>query len=125
MVQVKQIPRSAAFAWSPDHGAPYIATGTVAGTVDPTFSATSELELWDLHLDDQSQQGFELTPKLSVPTKARFNDLAWGSAGVITGALDNSELMAWDASKLLEIDDDALLFADSTTAQGPIKALDF
>ena len=125
MVQVKQIPRSAAFAWSPDHGAPYIATGTVAGTVDPTFSATSELELWDLHLDDQSQQGFELTPKLSVPTKARFNDLAWGSAGVITGALDNGELMAWDASKLLENDDEALLFADNTTAQGPIKALDF
>lgn len=70
MVRLREIPRTAAFAWSSGAGKPLLLTGTRAGAVDVDFSGESKLELWDLALDDQ-QQGLELHPIASITTEAR------------------------------------------------------
>lgn len=70
MVRLRDIPRTATFAWSSGSGRPLVVTGTRAGAVDADFSDESKLELWDLALDDQ-QQGLELKPVASISTDAR------------------------------------------------------
>jgi len=73
MVRLREIPRTAAFAWSPGSEAPLIITGTRAGAVDVEFSDETKLELWDLHLDDL-EQGVELQSVASVSTDSRQVD---------------------------------------------------
>lgn len=70
MVRLREIPRTATFAWSPGSAPPLIATGTRAGAVDADFSDETTLELWDLGLDDVDQ-GTELKPVGSISTDAR------------------------------------------------------
>ena len=71
MVKLREIPKTAAFAWSSGSDAPYVVTGTRAGAVDADFSDETKLELWDLRLDDQ-QQGVELQPIASLSTDSRW-----------------------------------------------------
>lgn len=68
MVRLREIPRTAAFAWSPDASAPWIATGTKSGAVDVDFSNETCLELWDLALHDKAQ-GQELKPAATINTE--------------------------------------------------------
>lgn len=70
MVRLREIPRTATFAWSSGAGKPLLVTGTRAGAVDADFSDESKIELWELSLDDQ-QQGLELQPLASFTTEAR------------------------------------------------------
>ncbi|KFH48656.1 Protein transport protein-like protein [Hapsidospora chrysogenum ATCC 11550] len=129
MVRLRELPRTAAFAWSPGSGKPLLVTGTRAGAVDADFSDESKLELWDLALDDQ-QQGLELQPIASIHTESKFYDIAWGPAdsdhpqGIIAGALENGSLDIWDAEKLLSGASDALI-SQTTKHTGPIKTLEF
>jgi protein transport protein SEC31 len=69
MVRLRELPRTAAFAWSPGAASPSIVTGTKAGAVDADFSSETVLELWDLDLD--SQQGTELKPVASIGADSR------------------------------------------------------
>lgn len=71
MVRLREVPRTATFAWSPSSGNPLLVTGTRAGAVDADFSDESKLELWDLSLDDK-QQGLELQPLASITTESRY-----------------------------------------------------
>jgi protein transport protein SEC31 len=71
MVKLREIPKTAAFAWSSGSGAPYVVTGTRAGAVDADFSDETKLELWDLRLDDL-EQGVELQPIASLSTDSRW-----------------------------------------------------
>ncbi|KLP07524.1 SEC31 protein [Fusarium fujikuroi] len=125
MVRLRDIPRTAAFAWSPGAGKPILATGTHVDSPDES----SKLELWDLALDDQ-QQGLELQPVASIDTDARFYDVAWGPPnedhprGIIAGALENGSLDLWDAEKLIAGESDALI-SQTSKHSGPIKALEF
>lgn len=48
-----------------------IATGTKAGAVDADFSNETQLELWELKLDD-SEQGAELKPVATVDVESRY-----------------------------------------------------
>ncbi|KAI9805458.1 MAG: hypothetical protein M1825_000709 [Sarcosagium campestre] len=113
MVRLREIPRTAAFAWSPGSDSPYIATGTRAGAVDADFSNETKLELWDLALGDP-QQGPELQPAAEISTDSRFHDLAWGEAsddherGIIAGALENGSLDLWDAENLIKNESGAI-----------------
>jgi protein transport protein SEC31 len=52
MVRLREIPRTAAFAWSPGAAKPLIAVGTKAGAVAADFSNETTLEIWDLDLDN-------------------------------------------------------------------------
>lgn len=71
MTRLREIPRTATFAWSPGTSLPYIATGTRAGAVDADFSNDSRLELWDLNLNNFNQN-YELQPVASVDTDSRY-----------------------------------------------------
>jgi protein transport protein SEC31 len=70
MVRLREIPRTATFAWSPGPAAPLIATGTKAGAVDADFSNDTTLELWELKLDS-SDQDVELQPVATVNADSR------------------------------------------------------
>ncbi|KAI4675170.1 protein transport protein S31 [Alternaria novae-zelandiae] len=130
MVRLREIPRTACFAWSPGPTQPLIATGTKAGAVDADFSNETQLELWELKLDD-SEQGVELKPVATVSVESRFNDIAWSQPseqyprGIIAGALDSGALVLWDAEKLQagEGDDAEIDQIDKHT--GPIQAIQF
>lgn len=79
MVKLKEIPRTATFAWSPHNADPLLVSGTVAGAVDADFSSTTKLELWDLNLLDRSPESFYLQPKVSIDTEARYVFLVFTS----------------------------------------------
>ncbi|KAK4139816.1 uncharacterized protein C8A04DRAFT_32646, partial [Dichotomopilus funicola] len=127
MVRLREIPRTAAFAWSSGPN-PILVTGTRSGAVDADFSDETKLELWDLNLDSP-EQGFELQPVVSISTESRFYDIAWGAPsddhprGVVAGAMEDGSLQLWDAAKLLA-GEEALMSRD-TKHTGPIKALQF
>ena len=130
MVGIREIPRTATFAWSPGTEPPILATGTKAGAVDEGFSNDTQLELWHLDLEDQMKVR-ELQPAASISTDSRFNDIAWTtdssnttSRGVIAGALENGALDLWDATKLLSGEGDAFI-SRTTKHSGSIKALQF
>ena len=71
MVRLREIPRTATFAWSPGAASPFIATGTRAGAVDVDFSNETCLELWDLSLNNQ-EAGGELQPVAKVDTDSGY-----------------------------------------------------
>ncbi|KAJ6569435.1 hypothetical protein B0H19DRAFT_1135445 [Mycena capillaripes] len=133
-MKLKEIHRTSTFAWSPSAELPLLATGTVAGALDESFSDESQLEIWAPDFLDRNE--FELGgagqngPKGVVKDTARFNRLAWGSVdaarprGVIAAGLENGELALWDPAKILTGADDALIMRNSTHT-GPIRGLDF
>ncbi|KAI8634061.1 WD40 repeat-like protein [Xylariaceae sp. FL1651] len=129
MVRLREIARTAAFAWSPVSAKPFLVTGTRAGAVDADFSDETKLEIWDLDLDNQDQ-GLELQPLASIAADSRFYDIAWGQPsedypkGIIAGALENGSLDLWDAEKLISGDSDALI-SRTTKHTGAIKSLQF
>ncbi|KAJ7630331.1 hypothetical protein FB45DRAFT_915213 [Roridomyces roridus] len=133
-MKLKEIHRTSTFAWSPSAELPLLATGTVAGALDESFSDESQLEIWAPDFLDKDE--FELGgvgqtgPKGVVKDTARFNRLAWGAIdaarprGVIAAGLENGELALWDPAKILASADDALIMRNSTHT-GPIRGLDF
>ncbi|KAF1916743.1 hypothetical protein BDU57DRAFT_242679 [Ampelomyces quisqualis] len=129
MVRLREIPRTATFAWSPGPMQPLIATGTKAGAVDADFSNDTQLELWELKLDD-AEQGIELQPVATVNVDSRFNDIAWSQPseqyprGIIAGALDSGVLVLWDAEKLRTGASDAQI-EEINKHTGPIQAIQF
>ncbi|KAL5630434.1 hypothetical protein BROUX41_000306 [Berkeleyomyces rouxiae] len=131
MVRLREIQRTAAFAWSPGATKPLIVTGTRAGAVDADFSDDTKLELWDLGLEDVDH-GVELQPVASIVSDARFYDIAWGQPddahpnGIIACALENGSLDIYDAAKLISgaSAEDALM-SRTTKHSGAIKSLQF
>ncbi|KAI5279714.1 protein transport protein S31, partial [Ascosphaera aggregata] len=108
MVRLREIPRTATFAWSPFPAtSPFIVTGTRSGAVDASFSSETALEIWDLGLDSRTKEGTEIAqPVGRCMTDSGFNDIAWAqsedaSYGIIAGALENGALDLWSADKLL------------------------
>lgn len=128
MVRLREISRTAVFAWSPGSGAPLIVTGTRTGALNDDFSSETKLELWDLGLDRLDGGDVELTPLGSLTTDAGFNDIAWSEPtdeyplGVIAGALENGSVDVWDADKLRSGAGDALVSRTSKHS-GAVKAL--
>jgi protein transport protein SEC31 len=72
MVRLREVPRTAAFAWSPAAASPSIVTGTKAGAVDADFSSETQLELWDLDLNNGQQAGIELQPVANIVADSRY-----------------------------------------------------
>ncbi|KAF4552090.1 Protein transport protein sec31-like protein [Elsinoe fawcettii] len=129
MVRLREVQRTAAFAWSPGSAPPALATGTKAGAVDADFSNDTTLELWDLGLDSTSPVT-ELQAAGSINTESRFHDIAWSQPtvdrkyGVIAGALENGSLELWDAEKLRSSPSDSHL-SRTTKHSGAAKAVQF
>ncbi|KAI0302809.1 hypothetical protein B0F90DRAFT_1627011 [Multifurca ochricompacta] len=134
-MKLKEIHRTSTFAWSP-LSTPLLATGTVAGALDESFSNDSQLEIWEpdflnkqeYDLGGEGQNGL----RGSVANSARFNRIVWGKAdgsrpeGVIAAGMENGELGIWDPSKIVSHTNasDALILKNSTHT-GPVRGLDF
>ncbi|PIA13497.1 hypothetical protein COEREDRAFT_83423 [Coemansia reversa NRRL 1564] len=99
------IERTAVPAWGPQQSETLVATGTVAGAMDATFSNTSELEIFKLPTDDSESP---LSAIGKVEASGRFQRLAWSRSqevdgmGVIAGGLENGDVSFWDAGKIIE-----------------------
>ncbi|KAG8985457.1 protein transport protein S31 [Tulasnella sp. JGI-2019a] len=135
-MKLKEIQRTSTFAWSPFSSLPLIATGTVAGALDASFSNDSQLEIWDP--DFINKNDFDLGgegkrgPKGFVTTSSRFNRLAWGNVndarpkGVIAAGMESGELGLWDPEKIVQSAEPAqALILRNTEHSGPIRGLDF
>ncbi|KAF2400258.1 hypothetical protein EJ06DRAFT_493908 [Trichodelitschia bisporula] len=129
MVRLREVPRTAAFAWSPGATSPLLATGTKAGAVDADFSNETQLELWNLDLGNP-ESGVELQPVGSISADSRFHDIAWSQpqddhdGGIIAGALESGALDLWDAKKL-QTDSGNSYISRISKHTGAIKALQF
>ncbi|KAJ8502017.1 hypothetical protein ONZ45_g11925 [Pleurotus djamor] len=136
-MKLKEIRRTSTFAWSPASPVPLLATGTVAGALDESFSNESQLEIWEpdflntneLILGADAQQ---YGPKGVVTDTARFNRLAWSFAdatrtqGILAAGMENGELVLWDAHKIINGAGNAeSLIQRNSTHTGPIRGLDF
>ena len=91
MVRLREIPRTAAFAWSPGSSKALVVTGTRAGAVSDDFSTETKLELWDLGLDNQARS-VELQPVAIVDADSRLYSHAPGPrllCMLISGAVDS------------------------------------
>lgn len=88
MAPLKQIERSATVGFCPTGGRALLAAGTVAGTLDMSFSTNAVLEIFALDFASGEE-----APVLagSVPVSERFNRLAWGAAPSDTSRLPVSQ----------------------------------
>ncbi|KAJ3981184.1 hypothetical protein F5890DRAFT_1618907 [Lentinula detonsa] len=135
-MKLKEIHRTSTFAWSPYASLPLLATGTVAGALDESFSNESQLEIWAPDFLDKNEfdlGGVEQNgPKGFVKDTARFNRITWGfndwsrPRGVIAAGMENGELVLWDPSKILAgaSSSDSLILRNNHHS-GPVRALDF
>ncbi|RKP26201.1 WD40-repeat-containing domain protein, partial [Syncephalis pseudoplumigaleata] len=128
---LKSIQRTATVAWSPANpNDPLLATGTVAGALDDSFSNTTELEIFRLGLDDKDATELS-TPAGVVSSNARFNRLSWGGVtadrplGVIAGGLENGELMLWDPDAIINGNAEGAELFRSSNHSGAVCGLDF
>ncbi|KAG2068579.1 transport protein [Suillus decipiens] len=135
-MKLKEIYRTSTFAWSPTASLPLIATGSVAGALDESFSNESQLEIWQPDFMDKNE--YDLggdglpAPKGAVTDNSRFNRLAWGqvhrdrSRGVIAAGMENGELALWDPAKIIvNADVSESLILRNTSHTGPVRGLDF
>ncbi|KAJ2757522.1 protein transport protein S31, partial [Coemansia nantahalensis] len=103
------IERTAVPAWGPQQADTLLATGTVAGAMDATFSNTSKLEIFRLSGDGA---GSAAVAAGAVEASARFQRLAWQThglearpLGLLAGGLENGDVAFWDADKILAGED--------------------
>ncbi|KAJ9091705.1 hypothetical protein QFC19_008996 [Naganishia cerealis] len=139
-MKLKEVQRTATFAWGTSASSlPLLATGTISGALDETFSNVGHLEIWAPEFfGAESDEGLELGgqdqpgPKGSISTNARFNRLAWSSPssanprGVLASGMETGEVSVWDAEKILNGSDASasLIFKNETHA-GPVRGLHF
>lgn len=135
-MKLKEIHRTSTFTWSPYASLPLLATGTVAGALDASFSNDSQLEIWAPNFIDRDEYDLGGTenppPKATVTTSSRFNRLAWGlpdatrSQGVLVAGMENGDLDIWDPSKIVANAGpiDSLMLRNKTHT-GPVRGLDF
>ncbi|KAG7817309.1 hypothetical protein KL928_004044 [Ogataea angusta] len=102
MVKLREVAETATFAWSYD-SMPLIATGTLAGAMDETFSSESALQIWDVFSKDVPLAKFSLDNK--------FTSLAWSKPsekyerGLLAGAFENGSIQLWNSGSLLDNSD--------------------
>jgi hypothetical protein len=95
-MKLKEIHRTSTFAWSPFASLPLLATGTVAGALDESFSNESQLEIWapdfldrdEFYLGVEGQHG----PKGQVKDTARFVALPWQQILVLVHGITISQV---------------------------------
>ncbi|TPX63442.1 hypothetical protein SpCBS45565_g06633 [Spizellomyces sp. 'palustris'] len=137
-MRLRYIDRTSTLAWSPgqhDTSGPLLATGTVAGALDASFSTAAELEIFDLNLAAQpGTPGSKNLRRLGAITcSARFNRLAWGALpgdttrplGVLASGMENGELDLWNPAAIIDGDSQKSLLMRHSIHGGPVRGLDF
>ncbi|KAK9695277.1 protein transport protein S31, partial [Basidiobolus ranarum] len=131
-MKLKDIDRTATVAWGPHQNQTYLATGTLSGALDASFSNTTELELFKLDIADEAFIAEPWKPTAVVNSNARFNRITWGAIsedkphGIIAGGMENGELALWNAASILDksSSEDALIMSN-TNHTGSIRGLEF
>ncbi|KAJ2849576.1 protein transport protein S31 [Coemansia brasiliensis] len=121
------IERTAVPAWSPRQGDPLVATGTVAGAMDASFSNTSTLEIFKLPENDTTPS---LTPLNKVEAPARFQRLAWSkhdtyAQGVLAGGLENGDVTFWNPQEIIDGNASSSVLHSSSAHTGAVCGLEF
>ncbi|CAH0725437.1 unnamed protein product, partial [Brenthis ino] len=120
-MKIKELKKTVNVSWSPAEYYPnMLVAGSAAQQVDASFNSNSYLELYSLNLEDSSLD-FEL--KSSIQTQHKFQKLAWSGAGIIVGGCDGGLLEFYNAEKLLNSANDALVSSNSKHS-GHVSALD-
>lgn len=133
---VGEIDRLAIAAWAPAGlGGGYVATGTYAGAIDPSFTSGASLEL--LSVDVQTSR---LAVSTDCKTSEKFCSLSWSyplrtnPAGLIAGGLNDGTVRVWDAAALLrspkstDDEDKGVVFGGTAFEkkhEGAVRCLDF
>lgn len=133
---VAELGRLAVGAWSPGGaGGGYIASGSFAGSSDPSFGNGASLEIISVDI-----QRSKLTPFSDVPTPDKFCSIDWAipsrahPAGLIAGGLADGTVRVWDAASLIRStqgrkdESTAVVFggsADTKRHSGPVRGLAF
>ncbi|KAJ2864657.1 protein transport protein S31 [Coemansia erecta] len=124
------VERTAIPAWGPQQAdAPLVATGTVAGAMDASFSNMSELEIFKVAADGDESGPLKALGK--VEAAARFQRLAWSGGkldeahtqGVLAGGLENGDVAFWNPSAI--IDGNEALLHSSSAHTGAVGGLEF
>ncbi|KAJ1801516.1 protein transport protein S31, partial [Coemansia sp. RSA 2399] len=124
------VERTAIPAWGPQQAdAPLVATGTVAGAMDASFSNMSELEIFKVAADGDEDGPLKALGK--VEAAARFQRLAWSGGkldeahtqGVLAGGLENGDVAFWNPSAI--IDGNEALLHSSSAHTGAVGGLEF
>ncbi len=71
-MKIRSIDRTATFTWSQGDHIPLLATGTVAGALDASFSSSTELEIFDLSLDFSKTSTGKIQKLGSASANARY-----------------------------------------------------
>ncbi|ORZ40624.1 hypothetical protein BCR44DRAFT_1482360 [Catenaria anguillulae PL171] len=133
--------RTATVAWSPalpnqPHFPQFIATGSVAGALDASFSSQSELEIFSVPFNNATDP--HLKKAGGILSTARFNRLAWSGVtsevapnGVLAAGLENGELALYNPHALINPDPaatatpaDPILFRSQSHSTS-VRGLDF
>ncbi|KAJ8900152.1 hypothetical protein K2173_024792 [Erythroxylum novogranatense] len=130
MACIKSVNRSAQVALAPD--APYMATGTMANVVDPSFSSSSSLEIFKLDFQSDDR---DLPLVGEYQSAERFNRIAWSRKGpesdeygfgLVAGGLADGSIDIWNPLALIrsEASEDARI-AHLSNHKGPVHGLEF
>lgn len=138
---MKQINRTAAVAWGQSSGqSPMLATGTLSGAFDASFSTNAELEVYDVSALGPHAATSESARRGHIEAPGRFNSLTWGgdggSGGLIVGGLEDGTVCFWNAMALTNNSAGAfslsssppsssVLVSRSHSHQGNVKGLQF
>ena len=105
-MKLKEIHRTSTFAWSTFQSLPLLATGTVAGALDESFSNESQLEIWapdfldreEFYLGVEGQHG----PKGYIKDTARFVYFTLVKISRVD-TMDYTGLTVWHGDMSMEI----------------------
>eukprot|EP00158_Paraphelidium_tribonemae_P009299 Partr_v1_DN28826_c1_g1_i2_m33167 putative Component of the coat protein complex II (COPII) which promotes the formation of transport vesicles from the endoplasmic reticulum (ER). The coat has two main functions, the physical deformation of the endoplasmic reticulum membrane into vesicles and the selection of cargo molecules len=136
-MKLASIERTATTSWGPvqfHHDGtlcPMIASGSVSGAFDASFSSKSDLEIFCLNLADVSD-GSALFELGKVSSESRFNSLAWSSAGVseskpygiLAGGKEDGSLDLYNPFAFKDDGANALILHKQAHT-GQVAALDF
>ncbi|KAJ1769853.1 protein transport protein S31 [Coemansia sp. RSA 1843] len=126
------VERTAIPAWGPQQAdAPLVATGTVAGAMDASFSNMSELEIFKVAADGDEDGPLKAVGK--VEAAARFQRLAWSGGklddvhaqGVLAGGLENGDVAFWNPTAIIDGAKDTALLHSSSAHTGAVGGLEF
>ncbi|KAJ7982263.1 protein transport protein SEC31-like B [Quillaja saponaria] len=130
MACIKGVNRSASVALASD--APYLATGTMAGAVDLSFSSSANLEIFKLDFQSEDQ---ELPLVGESPSSERFNRLSWSKSGsgseefglgLIAGGLVDGNIDIWNPSTMIRSEEnEKALVGHLSRHKGPVRGLEF
>jgi len=113
--------------------APFIATGTMAGAIDLSFSTTACLEIFETNYASEDLE----MPVVgrAVPATERFHRLVWGTCGsetseemrlgVIAGGLVDGTVNVYNPAKIVDGAQSGAIITKLAKHQGAVRGLDF